>query len=75
MKYVIVPIVKIILLIGVLVLSPIRIIWNLFFNFKWIGIRKSFTVDGDCFYDKESYPEGFFYELFSKQATDEFLND
>ena len=74
MKYVIVPICKIVGILVILIASPLRIIWNLFFNFKIISLEESISNDGEVILDNFFSKETIDY-IFSKQATDEFLND
>lgn len=70
MKYILIPLLKIIILILFLIIAvPAKIIWNLIMNFKWIGWRGSFTFGGGCLFDITLSD---FKETFSKKATDDF---
>ena len=78
MKYVIVPIIKILSILMVILISPLRLAWNLFFSFKWIGWNEALSVDGESILDtniKQWLSIDFINLIFSKQATDKFLND
>ena len=73
MKYIIVPILKIVTLIFIFLLFiPLRWAWRILWNFKVQGIKESFYIDGEYLFD--DFPE-WMKLIFSKEATDEFLTD
>lgn len=74
MKYILIPILKIItLLIVILLISPLRWVFNLFFNFKLLSIKKTFTIDNEYMFDYTL--KYWISDIFSKESTDNFLQD
>lgn len=74
MKYILIPILKIItLLIVILLISPFRWVFNLFFHFKLLSIKKTFTIDNEYMFDYTL--KYWISDIFSKESTDNFLQD
>ena len=74
MKYIIIPILKILTVLGVIFLViPCKWVFYLIFNFKWLSVRNSFTISGECILDftMSDWIEG----IFSKKATDNFFKE
>ena len=72
MKYILIPVTKIItLLIVILLISPARWIFNLIFHFKLLSIKKTFTIDGEYMFDYTL--KYWINDIFSKESTDNFL--
>lgn len=72
MKYILIPILKIItLLIVILLILPARWVFSLIFSFKLLSIKKTFTIDDECVFDYTL--RYWIHDIFSKESTDNFL--
>lgn len=74
MKYILIPVTKIItLLIVLFLISPARWIFHLIFHFKLLSIKKTFTIDNEYMFDYTL--KYWISDIFSKESTDNFLQD
>ena len=74
MKYIIIPILKLLTVpVKIFLGVPFRWLFYLIFHFRILNVRQSFTFYGECILDFtiSDWIEG----LFSKEATDYFLNN
>lgn len=72
MKYILIPLLKIILLIILIAFVPFKILWNLIMSFKWIGWREAFRFGEDSLVDA-SWSD--YLNVFSKGCTDRTIDE